>query len=48
VPRIAAFRGIVIFMYHDEHGVAHFHAKHGNQQASYEIESGCCSAELCR
>jgi len=40
VPRISAFYGIVIWMYHDEiqHlGRPHFHARYGGDEASIEI-----------
>ncbi len=33
VPRISEFYGLVISMYHNEHGPPHFHAKHGGQEA---------------
>ena len=41
VPRISAFYGIVIWMYHDEiqHlGRPHFHAGYGGDEASIDIE----------
>lgn len=40
VPRIAAFHGIVIFIYSREHGVPHFHARHGDHEAAVAIDSG--------
>jgi hypothetical protein len=42
VPRISAFYGIVIWMYHDEihHlGRPHFHARYADDEASIEIET---------
>jgi len=42
VPRISAFYGIVIWMYHDEihHlGRPHFHARYGGDEASLTIET---------
>jgi hypothetical protein len=39
VPRISAFYGVSIYMYHDEHGVPHFHAWHGGARASVAIET---------
>ena len=42
MPRISAFYGIVIWMYHDEihHlGRPHFHARYGDDEASIEIET---------
>lgn len=40
VPVISRFFGIVISMYHREHGVPHFHARHGEHWIAVEIESG--------
>jgi Domain of unknown function (DUF4160) len=40
MPVLARFLGIVISMYHREHGVAHFHAQYGEHWISVEIESG--------
>jgi hypothetical protein len=42
MPRISAFYGIVIWMYHDEihHlGRPHFHATYGGDEASIDIEN---------
>jgi hypothetical protein len=39
VPRISSFYGIVIAMYHQEHGVPHFHAYYGEFEASIAIDS---------
>lgn len=42
MPRISAFYGIVIWMYHDEGphpGRAHFHAEYGDDEASFDIET---------
>jgi hypothetical protein len=42
VPRISAFYGIVIAMYHDEihhRGRPHFHARYGEDEASVDIET---------
>lgn len=41
MPRVSAFYGIVIWMYHDEirHlGRPHFHARYGDDEASIDIE----------
>jgi hypothetical protein len=38
VPRISSFYGVDIWMYHDEHGVPHFHANYAEHWASVEIE----------
>lgn len=40
VPRIAAFYGIVVFIYSREHGVAHFHARLGDHEAVVAIDTG--------
>ena len=40
MPELCRFRGLVITMYHQEHGVAHFHAVFGAREVSIEIESG--------
>jgi hypothetical protein len=40
MPTIAAFHGIVIYMYWAEHGIAHLHAIKGDYEATFEIESG--------
>ena len=31
MPTISRFYGIVIYMYHDEHGIPHFHAKYQDE-----------------
>ena len=33
MPRLAEFYGIVIYMYHREHGVPHFHAVYAEHEA---------------
>ncbi len=41
MPRISAFYGLVIWMYHDEAhhlGRAHFHVRYGDDEASVDIE----------
>ena len=40
MPEISRFLGIVIGMFYNEHGVAHFHAVYGGQKVSIEIETG--------
>lgn len=40
VPRIAAFHGIVVFIYGREHGVPHFHARHGDDEMVIAIGTG--------
>lgn len=39
MPRISSFYGIVITMYYDEHGRAHFHVNYGEHNASIAIET---------
>jgi Domain of unknown function (DUF4160) len=42
LPRISAFYGIVIWMYHDEAhhlGRPHFHATYGDNEASIDFET---------
>jgi hypothetical protein len=40
MPEISRFLGIVIGMFYNEHGVAHFHAVYGEHEISVEVESG--------
>lgn len=40
MPRLSAFYGIVIYMYIRDHGVAHFHARYGEDEAVIDIETG--------
>ena len=42
MPEISRFLGIVIGMFYNEHGVAHFHAVYGKHEISVEVESGLC------
>jgi hypothetical protein len=37
MPEISRFFGIVIAIYWQEHGVPHFHAKYGDERASFSI-----------
>jgi hypothetical protein len=39
MTRISAFLGIVIFMYHDDHGHPHFHAYHADGHAKIRIDT---------
>lgn len=39
MPVISRFLGIVISMYHREHGVPHFHAVYAEHKISVEVES---------
>lgn len=40
MPRLAAFYGIVIYMYVHDHGPAHFHARYGDDEAVIDISTG--------
>ena len=40
MPRLAAFYGIVIYMYIRDHGLAHFHARYGEDEAVIEVVTG--------
>lgn len=40
MPEIARFRGIVIRIYHSDHGPPHFHAVSAGHEVSVEVESG--------
>jgi hypothetical protein len=40
MPRISAFYGIVVTMYHSDHAPAHFHARYGEYEAQIVIETG--------
>jgi hypothetical protein len=39
MPRISQFFGVVIYMYHNDHLPAHFHAEYGEAEATYTIET---------
>lgn len=38
MPKISEFHGIVIRMFHREHGPPHFHASHGEDEALIGID----------
>ncbi len=40
MPRISAFYGIVVTMYHSDHAPPHFHARYGEYEAQIVIETG--------
>ncbi len=40
MPRLSAFYGIVTYMYIRDHGVAHFHARYGDDEAVIDIATG--------
>ena len=39
MPCISQFFGIVIYMYYNDHAPPHFHAKYGDDEALFEIET---------
>lgn len=38
MPEISRFHGIVIRMFHREHGVPHFHVQHGSARAVFAVD----------
>ncbi len=40
MPEISRFLGIVIAMYYNDHGPAHFHARYGDRVVRIAIEDG--------
>ena len=40
MPEISRFLGIVIAMYYNDHGPAHFHARYGDRVIRVAIEDG--------
>ena len=46
MPVISIFFGIVIRMFYREHGVAHFHAEHQGQQATFTFEGELLAGAL--
>jgi hypothetical protein len=40
VPELSRFLGIVVSMYHREHGPPHFHAYYGEYEVSVQIWNG--------
>ena len=42
MPRISAFFGITIAMYHNDHAPPHFHAEYGGDEAMFVIETLEC------
>ena len=39
MPELCRFHGLVITMYHNEHGVPHSHVRYTEVKATMEIES---------
>jgi hypothetical protein len=48
MPEISRFLGIVIAMFHREHGPAHFHAYYGEFEITVEIETGVVTGRFPR
>ncbi len=46
MPVISVFFGIVIRMFYREHGVAHFHAEHHGQQATFTFDGKLLAGTL--
>jgi len=46
VPIISTFFGIVIRMYYQEHGIAHFHAEYQGQQATFTFDGNVLAGGL--
>lgn len=46
MPVISIFFGIVIRMFYREHGVAHFHAEHQGQQATFTFDGNLLAGAL--
>jgi hypothetical protein len=40
MPTISRFYGVTIEMFWREHGPPHFHARHGNDEATIDIRTG--------
>jgi len=40
MPGISEFYGIFVYMYYNEHGIPHFHAIYGGEEAVFAIENG--------
>ena len=46
MPEICRFQGIRITMYHNEHGVPHFHARCGGMKASVGLDGSILAGSL--
>jgi hypothetical protein len=40
MPEISRFQGIIVRMFHDEHGPPHFHARYAEYKVRVDIPSG--------
>ena len=48
MPEVSRFLGIVIGMFHREHGPPHFHAVYGEYRVTVEIETGAVTGRFPR
>lgn len=48
MPEISRFKGLVISMYHHDHGVPHFHVRYAEFFATIDVESERVNGELPR
>ena len=39
MPKVSEFFGISVYFYYDDHSPPHFHARYGDQEALFEIET---------
>ena len=46
MPEISRFLGIVIGMFHREHGPPHFHATYGEYQITVDIRTGSVTGQF--
>ena len=46
MPEISRFLGIVIGMFHREHGPPHFHAMYGEYNITVDIETGVVTGQF--
>lgn len=46
MPEISRFLGIVIALFHREHGPPHFHAKYGDYEITVNIETGVVTGQF--
>ena len=48
MPVISRFFGIVVFMFWRDHAPPHFHAKYGDEEVVFEIETGAVTGTMSR
>ena len=48
MPVISRFFGIVVFMFWRDHAPPHFHAKYGDEEVVFEIETGEVTGTMSR